>query len=164
MKLTVRELVQLALLSAIMIVGKQLMAALPNIEPVTLIFMAAALVYGPKAFYICAVFVPVQGLLYGFGLWFYCYIYIWSLLVVIVLLLKKVNSSYVVWTIVAALFGLVFGALCSLPYLFIGGPSMAFGYWISGLPYDLLHCAGNAVMCGVLLRPLTMLLQKLTAK
>lgn len=55
---------------------------------------------------------------------------------------------------VAGLFGLCFGALCSIPYIFIGGWAMAFSYWISGLPFDLVHCAGNFVLTLVLYKPL----------
>ena len=43
----------------------------------------------------------------------------------------------------------------------VSGWRMAFSYWISGIPYDIIHCIGNVVVCGVLLRPLTTLLKRL---
>lgn len=161
MKLATRELVSLSLIAAITVAAKEAMAFLPNIEPVTLLLMCTALVYGWKAMYPCYVFVLLEGLLYGFGWWFYCYLYIWGLLVAVVVLLRKCNLSWTAWTIIAALYGLFFGTLCCLQSLAVGGWQMAFAYFISGIPYDLLHCAGNAVICGVLLKPLTTQMRKL---
>jgi energy-coupling factor transport system substrate-specific component len=161
MRLTARELASLSLLGAIMVGGKEIMSFLPNIEPVTLFLMAITLVYGAKALYPCVVFVLLEGLLYGFGWWFFFYLYVWPILVAVVLLLRKWNTSWVIWTAVGALFGLLFGPLSALQSFLVGGWQMAFSYWISGIPFDVLHCVGNAIMCGLFLKPLTGLLTKL---
>ncbi len=161
MRLAVRELISLSLIAALMTAGKELMAFLPNIEPVTLLLMCTTLVYGAKALYPCYIFVLLEGLLYGFGWWFFFYLYVWAILVLAVLLLRPVNTSWVIWTVVAALFGLLFGPLSALQSLLVGGWRMAFSYWISGIPFDILHCVGNAVLCGLLLKPLTGLMRKL---
>ena len=56
----------------------------------------------------------------------------------------------------------VFAALVALTiYLGIG---LAIGWWTSGIPYDLLHCAGNFAMALILFVPLRKLLQKLYHK
>ena len=160
-KLTLRELVCLSLISAIIIAFKEAMSFLPNIEPVTALLICTTLVYGPKAFYPCVVFILAEGLLYGFGWYFFVYVYVWPILVAAVLLLRRHIASYIAWTVVGALYGLLFGPLCCIEAFVVSGWQMAFSYWISGIPYDLLHCAGNAVMCGVLLKPLTTLLTRL---
>lgn len=161
MKLTTRELVNLSLLSAMIIGFKEAMSSLPNVEPVTLLLICATLVYGAKAFYPCVIFVMAEGLIYGFGWYFFVYLYIWPILIAAVLLLRKVITNYVLWTVVAALYGLLFGPLCCIEALVVSGWQMAFSYWISGIPYDVIHCVGNAVLCGVLLKPLTTLLERL---
>ena len=51
-----------------------------------------------------------------------------------------------------------------IPYLFIGGMEMAFGYWISGIPFDLAHCAGNAALSFALLLPLSDLVKNIRSK
>ena len=66
-KLSVRELCTLSLLGALMFGAQVVMAPLPNIEPVTLLMMCTAIVYGARAFYPCYVFVLLEGLIYGFG-------------------------------------------------------------------------------------------------
>ena len=159
--LTLRELVSLSLISAILIAFKEVMSFLPNIEPVTMLLICTTLVYGAKAFYPCAVFVLVEGLLYGFGWYFFVYVYIWPILVGAVLLLRRHITSYTLWTVIGALYGLFFGPLCCIEAFVVSGWRMAFSFWISGIPYDILHCVGNAFMCGVLLKPLTTLLKRL---
>ena len=51
-------------------------------------------------------------------------------------------------------FGLMFGALCAIPYAVAGGLAAGIAYWVSGIPFDLLHCGGNVVLALVLFRPL----------
>jgi energy-coupling factor transport system substrate-specific component len=162
-KLTLRDLCTLALLGALMMGAQVAMASLPNIEPVTVLMMCTALVYGRRAFYACYVFVLLEGLVYGFGFWFLNYLYVWAVLVAAVLLLRR-NTSYVFWSVVAAIYGLSFGALCAIPYFITGGWAAGFAYWVGGIGFDLLHCAGNAVMAALLLRPLTETLRRLREK
>ena len=59
---------------------------------------------------------------------------------------------------------LCFGALCAIPYFFIGGWQMAFSWWLSGIPYDVIHCVSNTVLTFVLLPPLRTLLERLKAR
>jgi hypothetical protein len=49
-------------------------------------------------------------------------------------------------------------------YVFSGGVSFAIAWWVEGLPFDLLHCAGNFVMALVLFLPLKKLLERLYQK
>ena len=137
------------------------MSPLPNIEPVTLLLICVTLVYGAKAFYPCGIFVLAEGLLYGFGWYFFVYVYVWPILVAAVLLLRKHITSYTLWTVFSALYGLLFGPLCCIEAFVVDGWRMAFSYWISGIPYDVIHCVGNAVLAAALLKPLTTLLRKL---
>lgn len=152
----------LSILGALMFGAQVAMAALPNIEPVTLLLMCCALVYGFKALWPCTVFVVLEGLVFGFGLWFISYLYVWALLVGLTVLLRR--AGYIILTAAAAGYGLLFGALCALPYLFIGGWEMALSWWVAGIPFDLAHCAGNAVICGALLKPLKGVLERLSAE
>ena len=65
------------------------------------------------------------------------------------------------WALVSGVFGLLFGPLCALTHLVTGGPAFALSWWLSGIPYDLLHCVGNFVIALVLFVPLRKLLDKL---
>ena len=39
---------------------------------------------------------------------------------------------------------------------------MALSYWISGLPFDLIHCVGNFVLTLILFKPLYKAMEKLS--
>ncbi|MFB0920018.1 MAG: hypothetical protein QMB62_03920 [Oscillospiraceae bacterium] len=160
--LSLRELIELSLMSAL-IVGTQLaMAALPNINLVSVLIIITVIVYGAKAFYSVAVFVLLEGLIYGFGLWFINYLYVWAVLAAIALIFRK-NQIALIWAVIAGLFGLSFGLLCAIPYLFIGGRAMALSYWVSGIPFDITHCISNFILTLLLINPLKKLLLKLHA-
>lgn len=162
--LALRELVFLSLIAAIIVGGKEAMSFLPNIEPVTVLLIATTIVFGAKALYPCAIFVMAEGLLYGFGWYFFVYCYIWPILVLAALLLRRARPGYLTWTVFGALYGLLFGPLCCIEAWVVNGWRMAFSFWISGIPFDIIHFAGNAALCGVLLKPLTTLLFKLTGR
>lgn len=147
------DTIVLALFAVMMIVFKEAMAALPNIEPVSLLCCICSVLYGRRALASVGVFIIVEGLLYGFHVWWIAYLYLWPLCCLIAQILRKADSA-VICAILMALFGLCFGALSAIPYLFIGGFPMAFAYWLSGISFDLLHCAGNFAICLLLYRPL----------
>ena len=54
----------------------------------------------------------------------------------------------------------LFGALCGIVDIFIGGFGYAAAKWISGIPFDIAHCAGNFVIALLLFRPLRALMEK----
>ena len=149
----IRELCLLSLMGALMFALQAAMASLPNIHVTALLIILCAVFFGWKALYSVAVFIMLEGLIWGFGLWWLCYWYLWPALTVAAVLMRK-NDSPLIWAVVAAIHGLCFGALCSVPYLFIGGAEAAFSMWISGIPFDLAHCAGNFVLTLILYRPL----------
>lgn len=158
---TITQIVTMGLLGAILLVGQLAMAPLPNIEPVTTLIIIYTLTYKKKTFFSIYIFVLLEGLIFGFGIWWVSYLYIWSFLALLVMALHKLDSA-ILWAVISGAFGLLFGALCAIPYLISGGTGAAFAYWSAGIPYDILHCVGNFVLTLVLYKPLSLLLQKLS--
>lgn len=152
-KLSAREICILALMGAMMFALQVAMAPLPNIHATAALIILTAVFFSWRAMYSTAVFVLLEGLMYGFGLWWLSYLYIWPIFTAIAVLLRK-NDSALIWAVIAATFGLCYGALCAIPYLIVGGLSMAVSYWVAGIPFDLAHCAGNFVLTLVLYKPL----------
>ena len=161
--LTLREIALFGTLGALTFGAKVAMSFLPNIEPVTLLVMLYAVVFGRKALYPTYLYVALEILFYGIQLWNINYLYVWLVPMLAAWCMKKVTQP-LAWALLAAVYGLFFGALCAPVYLFTGGPAMAISWWISGIPYDLLHCGGNFVMALILFVPLRKLLEKLYRK
>lgn len=154
-----RSLAWMGVLTALLFAGQVVMSFLPNLEIVSLLIILYTIFFGKKVFWMIYGFVFLEGFLYGFGMWWFQYLYLWSILAVVALFFIS-NTSALFWSILSGFFGLSFGALCTLPYLIAGGPAAAFAYWVSGLGFDLIHCIGNVVLCLVLFKPLYALLQK----
>ena len=153
MRFPIAKIVLGAVLGATLIAVQYAMSPLPNIELVSLLIIIYACVFGGFALYPVLVFITVEGLLYGFGIWWISYLYVWPLLVFIACVLQK-HSSRILWAIVSGGFGLLFGALCAIPYFFIAGSSGALAYWIAGIYFDLLHFLGNFTLAFFLFTPL----------
>ena len=162
-KITVRELALFSVLGALTFAAKYVMAMLPNIEPVSLMVMLFAVVFGRKCLYPVYLYVAMEILFFGLGLWNVNYLYVWLILAVAAYLLRRMESP-LGWAMVSGVFGLLFGALCGIVDIFIGGFPYAVTKWISGIPFDIMHCAGNFVIALLLFKPMRQLTEKLYGK
>ena len=159
-KLTIREITLFAVLGAMTFALQVAMAPLPNIEPVSLLVMIFAAVFGWKALYPVYVFVVMEILFYGISTWNVYYLYVWTVLALVAILMRK-STHPLAWALLSGVFGLFFGALCGIVDIFIGGFAYAASKWVSGIPFDLLHCGGNFGIALIMFKPLRNLLEKL---
>ena len=162
-KPTLREIALFGILGALTFGAKVAMSFLPNIEPVSLLVMLYAVVFGKKALYPIYLYVMLEILFYGIQLWNINYLYVWALLALGAWMLRN-SQSGLAWALLSGVFGLFFGALCAPVYIFVGGLGFAVSWWVSGIPFDLMHCAGNFAMALVLFMPLRRLLTRLYHK
>jgi len=162
--MAVRRIVRIAFLSAILTVAMLAIKPLPNIELISLLVIIYTLLFGKDTFIIVTVFTFVEGLMWGFGLWWISYLYVWPLLCLVVLLLKRViKEEFLIWAVVSGVFGLVFGALFAVVYLLVD-PAYALSYWIAGLPWDVWHAGWNFVLMLVLGKPVYVLLKRVNER
>ena len=151
-----KDIVLIGMMTATVEAAKTALAFLPNIELVSFLFIIYTIVFGKKALPAVFAFVGVECLVWGMNLWVINYLYVWPLLVVITLIMQKSGCRQaLVYAVMSGAFGLGFGALCAIPYLFIGGPGMMVSWWVAGIPYDLIHGAGL-----VLSHPILRVLEK----
>lgn len=159
--MSVQKLTRIALLSAILYVSKVALEFLPNIELVTFLIIMYTLAFGKETFLTITVFNLFELIQWGFGVWWVTYLYAWPLLCLAVLLLQKlIKEEFLIWGIVAGAFGLLFGGMFAIAYIPVN-PAYALAYWISGLPWDVWHCAWNFVLMAVLGKPVYALLKKI---
>lgn len=158
--LTIREIVLFGVLGALTFALQVVMGPLPNIEPVSLLVMLFMVIFGWKGLFPVYIFVAMEILFYGLGVWNAYYLYVWLLLALAAISLRNMTHP-LGWAILSAAFGLLFGALCGIADVFIGGFGYAVTKWIAGISFDLLHCGGNFVIALVLFVPLRKLLEKL---
>lgn len=159
-RVTARDITIMALMVAIIEVSKVALAQIPNVELTSFWIIMFTLYLGTRIFYVIPVFILIEGAMYGFGLWWIMYLYAWSLLAIVVLLLKKMNTAWE-WSFVSGLFGLCFGFLCAIPYIFTSGLAGAFAWWVAGIPWDLVHGIANFAIMLVLYRPIKFVMTKM---
>ncbi len=160
---TVKDIATIGMMAAILEGVKFALQSIPNVELVTLLIILFTLYLGPKTLVAVWAFVGLECVVYGLGLWTIMYVYIWPVLVALTLLIGKLFGTKSQWpfVILSLMFGLFFGAFCAIPYFFIGGINMAVTWWISGIPYDILHGISNGILCAILFTPLNRALSKI---
>ena len=155
-----RDLAVLGLLGGMLFAAKMALAWIPNVEPVSLLILVYAAVMGWRALFPVYVYVALEYATWGFGLWSACYLYVWAVPALFGIFLRRMESP-LGWAVLSGTFGLCFGLLCTPPYFLSGGWAFALSWWFQGIPFDVVHCAGNFVMALVLFRPCRTVLGKL---
>ena len=141
-------------MGVLMYVSQVIMAPLPNIELVSFLTIIVARRFGVKSFISVYVFAFLEIVTYGFEIWNAMYLYVWTILVLMVLPFRKIDNV-ILYTIISGIFGITFGVLCSVPYFITGGISFGVAWIISGFSFDIIHCIGNVVLTAVLYIPIT---------
>lgn len=160
-KINVKELTLIGMMIAMLEVSKLVLMWLPNVELVSFWIIMFTLFFRKKILYVITVFILIEGVLFGFREWWIMYLYIWPMLVLITFLFKK-NDSAVGWAVISGIYGLLFGFMCSFYYFVVGalsggimsGVYSGITWWISGIPYDLIHGVANFIIMLVLYKPI----------
>ncbi len=163
-KINPKEIAVFGMLGAILYASKVIMEAIPNTHLIGVFIIAMTVVYRKKALYPIYIFVFLTGLLNGFGIWWVPYLYIWTLLWGVAMLLPKnlsAKKAAVVYMLVCSAHGFLYGTLYA-PF-----QAVAFGLdfngmlaWIAaGIPFDVMHGISN-FFCGILIVPLIQLLTR----
>ena len=165
MKLKIREIAVFGMLGALMYASKMLMELLPNIHLLGVFTIAFTVVYRKKALYPLYTYVLLNGLFSGFATWWIPYLYVWTVLWGVTMLLPKKmpkKMQPIVYMVVNACHGFSFGILYAPAQALLYGLSWkGMLAWIaSGFPFDITHGISNFI-CGVLIVPIIYLLRRL---
>lgn len=163
MRLTTRELTIFAMLGTLMYASKIVMEFAPNIHLLGVFTIAFTVVYRKKALYPIYIYVLLNGLLSGFSAWWVPYLYLWTVLWGMVMLLPQKMPKAVrplVYMSVCAVHGFLFGTLYAPVQAVLFGFSLEkmIAWMIAGLPWDFLHGVSN-FFCGVLIVPVISVLR-----
>lgn len=164
MRLTTREIVLFGMLGSLMYASKVIMEAAPNIHLLGVFTIAFTVVYRKKALYPIYTFVLLNGLFSGFAAWWIPYLYLWTVLWGITMLLPKNMPKIikpVVYMTVNACHGFLFGTMYAPVQAVLFGLSFdrMVAWIIAGLPFDFIHGISN-FFCGLLIVPIISVLYK----
>ena len=159
-KLAALDITFIALMVAIIEVCKVTLSNIPNVELTSFWIIMFTLYFGKRIFYVIPVFILIEGVMYGFNLWWIMYLYTWPILAIVALLLRKMKSAWE-WSMVSGIFGLLFGLFCAIPYIFTSGLIGAFTWWVHGIPWDLVHGIANFIIMFILYYPIRTVMSKI---
>lgn len=165
MKLTVRETAVFGMLGALMYASKIIMEVAPNVHLLGVFTIAITVVYRKKALYPIYTYVLLNGMFSGFAIWWIPYLYLWTVLWAVTMLLPEKMPKTVkpiVYMILNACHGFLFGTLYAPAQALLFGLSFdAMIAWIiAGLPWDLIHGVSN-FFCGMLIVPIITVLHRM---
>jgi len=160
LRLSLSEAALFGVLGGMTFAAKMAMAGLANIEPVSLLVMLFAVTFGGKAVYPVYTYVLLELVTFPAQLWSVNYLYVWLVPAGAAWLLREMRNP-LGWAILSGLFGLLFGALCAPVYFVVGGWDFGIAWWISGIPFDVVHCMGNFAAALVMFVPLRKVLERL---
>ena len=164
-KLRVFELVLFPMLGTLMFCSKIIMEALPNIHLLGMLTMTYTLVFRKKALIPIYIYVMLNGLFAGFSMWWVPYLYIWTILWGLTMLLPKrmpKKLCMVVYPLLCAVHGFAYGTLYAPAQALMWGLDFqgTIAWIVAGIPFDLIHGVSNFAV-GLLILPLSELLQRL---
>ena len=159
------DILVFTMLGVIMLLSKLLMEALPNFHLLGTLITAYTIVYRKDALKPIYIFVLLSGIIYGFGAWWFAYLYIWTILWAVTMILPKnmpKKIACVVYPAVCGLHGFLFGILYSPAQAVMFGLDFeqTIAWITAGLPFDALHGVGNLI-AGLLIFPVSEFLKKL---
>lgn len=158
----VRTLALVAMLSAVSVVGRVALAAIPSVQPTTVIIIVTTMVLGLRNGIMVAILSTLlSNFQLGHGIWTFFQMGAW----IVVALLSyaygksRLHKNITTTAIFAGLTGLIYGAIVSLNGLLFTNKIIL--YYLASLPYDLAHAAGNIAFYIILGQPLYRLLTRL---
>lgn len=151
-------LTRTSLLTALVSVGRLSFSFLPNVQPMTVLLVCITLYYGWKSgLAVSLLSVLLTNIYLGMGPWTFAQIAAYSVLIGLTYLLEDTYESIPIWimSFFVAFLGIAYGLIISLVQAPFFGWNIFIPYYLSGLPYDIMHAVGNVVFF-VLLYPIVM--------
>jgi len=165
---TIKDITLIGMMVAIIELCKVAMGFLPNIELTSFWIIMFTLFFGRKMMLVVPVFLLIEGAMYGFGMWWISYLYVWPLLSLVTWWCRRQQSVWF-WSILSGAFGLFFGFLCAFTTVAMGsvdgirnGLYAGFVWWVAGIPWDIAHCAGNFVLMLVMYQPIRRIMKNIS--
>ena len=156
------------MLGTLMFCSKIIMEFLPNVHLLGMFTMLFTIIYRKRALIPIYVYVFLNGLYAGFNFWWMPYLYIWTILWAVTMLLPKrmpLKIAAIVYPIVCSLHGFAFGTLYAPAQALMFGLNFeqTVAWIIAGIPFDVIHGVSN-IFTGMLVVPFSELLKKLSGR
>jgi energy-coupling factor transport system substrate-specific component len=150
-KPTVENLVLIAVLIGIAILGTLPTAAVPGVQAASFIIIVTGIVFGRKIGFITGALTPlVLGLFLGIGFWTVLQMVAWGLMGLSAgIFSSKLDKNQYLRAGFGFIWGFLFGWITNismLPFLSTINFTAVLGVYIASFPFDLMHGITNAIL------------------
>ena len=166
-----RELVTLAVMTALSVIGRLIFAPIPGFKPVTAIVIITAIAYGPQAGFITgALSAVVSNIFFGQGPWTPFQMFAWGFLGLVsgLVFRRGKKPNIILLILVGIVGGVIFSFMMDIwSVLNIDGGwnfSRYLALLISGAPFTVVYAVSNVVFLLVLTKPFLNKLNRLRDK
>ncbi len=165
MKLKTRDIAVFAVMASLMFATKKVMEFLPNIHLLGMFIVSLTVIYRTRALIPIYVYILLDGIFGGFSTWWVPYLYIWTILWGMTMLIPKKlpeKTKNILYVTFCGLHGFLFGTLYlpanALMFGFTFEQSVA--WWLQSLPFDFVHGVSNLCV-GILIIPMIKIMKML---
>jgi len=160
------EIAYLAMTVAASVVGRLMFQFIPNVQPMTAIFLIITMQLGiARGLIVNVLSLLVTNLYMGMGVWTISQICSFSLVILLMGLLAKVpffrkyKSLQVIYSIFA---GFLYGFVISIFDYKVYGMTSFWPYYLAGVSFDTMHAVGNGIFYLLLAPVFNKLVQKIS--
>ena len=167
MKLKTKDIAIFAVMAALMFATKKVMEIFPNVHLLGMFIVALTAIYRSRALIPIYVYVLLDGVFGGFSTWWFPYLYIWTILWGMTMLIPKnlpTRLKSVLYVIVCGLHGFLFGLFYAPAQAFMFGLDLngTLAWWAAGLPFDIIHGIANFIIMLILYAPTMNVIKRAT--
>jgi energy-coupling factor transport system substrate-specific component len=144
---SLRELTYLSLVVSACVVGRLIFQFIPNVQPMTAIFLIITIQLGlSRGLIVCLLSILVTNIYLGMGVWTIEQLFSYFVVLCLTKLIcqLRIFRDYVIFQgIFSFVVGFIYGIVISYIDAQIYGMPSFFTYYLQGLAFDLSHAIGN---------------------
>lgn len=158
----------LASIGAIAVVGRLLFTFLPNVQPMTVIFLLMTVIFGPiSASIVMLISILISSIYHSYGIWVLYQLIAYTCLIWLTnafMRYEHLHTHRLLYALYAGATGYLYGLMMTLCYAFTVQLTNPLAYYLAGLPFDTYHAVGNFGFYLILTPILTPLLTKIRSQ
>ena len=143
-----RRIALLAILTALIYIGRPVFQFLPNVQPMTTILIILTLHMGiSNGLIVATLSLILTNMLMGMGPWTFAQLFTFAVIIIFTgLVMKPIYRKNTKWLFVIFSFlaGIIYGFVISLVEYKVYGMTNFWVYYAAGISFDFAHAVGNA--------------------
>ncbi|MHC5228149.1 ECF transporter S component [Enterococcus sp. LJL99] len=144
---SIKEIAYLSMLTAACVVGRTLFQFIPNVQPMTVIFLLITFYLGlSRGLVVALLSILITNMYMGMGVWTFSQLVSYTIVLYVFYLLCKLplfRRSFWLKGLYCVFAGLLYGFIISVISVKVYGMTAFLPYYLSGVYFDFMHGLGN---------------------